>query len=223
MSEKSRWIAGALVFGLAGSVVTYLGIGASHQRDRSKAAAPEMGATARPNDGKDVERLRTELALMQSQIDILRNQTGGEQKVPVAAAPPAAKAEEVDPRTLLAQREESLRQWKDHMAEVAMDFEQEPIDRTFATTAKRAVERELQNNPVIQAAAGKVECRTHTCRIEVHDPRNADVSKQLQMFLHKLGGTLPRAQADEVEDPNGQSTLVLYMTDQEPVAQGPDK
>jgi hypothetical protein len=174
------------------------------------------------NEGKDVARLRAELALVQAQVNGLRKRES-EQKGTETAAAEAAEAQEVDPQTLRAQREESERKWKDHMAEVAMDFEQEPVDRAFATTAKTAIERELQNNPVVQAVAGKVECRTHTCRFEIRDARNADVSKQLQMFVHKLGGTLPRAQADPVEDANGQLSLVLYMTDQEPLAQGPNK
>jgi len=223
MSVKSRWVVGALVFGLAGSAVAYVGFGASgHRRDRDKVATPERAATERADKGQDVERLSAELALMRREINHLRDRES-EQKAPEAAEPPATGAEEVDPQKLRAEHEEADRQWKDHMAEVAMDFEQETVDRTFSTKATAAVEQELQNNPVIQAAAGKVECRTHTCRLEIRDARNSDVSKQLQMFVHKIGPTLPRAQADEVSDPNGQTHLVLYMTDQEPVAQGPNK
>jgi hypothetical protein len=223
MSVKSRWVVGALVFGLAGSAVAYLGSDAStHRRDRNEAAAKESAATDRADQGQDVERLRAELALLRGELNHLRDRES-EQKAPEAAEHPATEAEEVDPQKLRAEREEADRQWKDHMAEVAMDFEQETVDRTFATKATTAVEQELQNNPVIQAAAGKVECRTHTCRLEIRDARNSEVSKQLQMFVHKLGPTLPRAQADQVQDANGQTNLVLYMTDQEPVAQGPNK
>jgi hypothetical protein len=210
------------VFGLAGSVLAYLSFESYGQkRDRGKATTPERAATGRSENGKDIERLRTELARMQSQIDNLRQR--GEQKATETAAPKGAEPQELDAQALRAQREESARQWKDHMAEVAMDFEEEAVDRTFATTAKSAVEQELQNNPLLQAAAGKVECRTHTCRLEIRDARNPDVSKQLQVFVHKLGATLPRAQGDTVQGENGQSSLVLYMTDQEPVAQGPNK
>src|ERR1044071_9104787 len=141
MLEKSRWVAGALVFGLAGTVLAYLGFESYGQnRARGKATTPERAATGRSENDKDVERLRAELARMQSQIDNLRQR--GEQKATETAALPAAETQELDPQTLRAQREESDRKWKDHMAEVAMDFEQEAVDRTFATTAKAAVEQE---------------------------------------------------------------------------------
>jgi len=104
------------------------------------------------------------------------------------------------------------------MAEVAFAFEQEALDRAFATTMNDAVNRAMQDDPVIQKVAGKVDCRFRTCRVEIHDAKSNEVNQQLPGFLRSVGGSLRRAQADYVDGANGQKTVVLYLTNEEPAA-----
>jgi hypothetical protein len=73
-------------------------------------------------------------------------------------------------------------------------------------------------NPILSAAARGVECRSHTCRVELTG-RHAEVNNELGMFVHKLGPVLPRAKAERIEEPDGQVTMVLYVSErkEEPI------
>lgn len=222
MSGQNWLVASAIMFGLVGSVVAYLGFQAPARADNrahaaSSSTSPETSGKAM---GQDVERLRGEVALMQRQMLALRA-ANAEQKAPEAAA--AADPEMLDPESLRERREESTRRWKEHMVEVARAFEQEGIDRDFARTTKDAVDRVVQNDAVIQKVAGRVECRSRTCRVEIRDSKSTEVSQQLPRFLQAVGGTLRRAQADYVDGENGQKTLLLYLTNEEPVAETPHR
>lgn len=65
------------------------------------------------------------------------------------------------------------------------------------------------------ALRGKVrnlECRSRTCRVEIDDDRAGAVSKELPVFVQQLADTLPSTQADHIDDGNGHTTMVLYMT-----------
>lgn len=216
MSEKSWLLAGALFLGLVGSVAAHLGFRARAHVDGgpTPAASLARAEVVKARAETDVDGLRAEVARLQGQMLALRAQVA-EQKAP-EAVPPAPEPEALDPETLDERKRASARRWKEHMAEVAASFEQEPRDRNFSTTTAGAVDRAIQNNPVIQKVAGNVDCRSRTCRVEIHDGKGSEVSKQLPVFLHSLGPTLHRAQADNVEGPNGQTTTVLYLTNEEP-------
>jgi hypothetical protein len=222
MSGSSWLVAGALSLGLFGAALAYLGFQArAHANDRTRTAASTARSdAARPAaEGQDVERLRGELAQMQGQLLALRARVA-EQKAPEAAVA-TVQPEALDPETLREQREASTQRWKEHMVEVAAAFEQEVLDRDFATTTTDAVGGAIKNDPVLQKVAGKLDCRSRTCRLEIHDSKSSEVSRQLPIFLQSIGRTLRRAQADYVDGENGQKTVVLYLTNEEPVAEVP--
>jgi hypothetical protein len=223
MSGKALFVVGAVVVSLAGSVVVYRGLRAPEpvRSPSARAVAESRQAESSPNSNSnaDVERLRAELGLLQGQLSSLRERVA-EQKAPVAPVETEAP-EELDPATLQQRREEDAARWKDHMSEVAAAFEQETVDRGFATQAMDALDKAIQSDPVIQAAAGNIDCRSRTCRVEIHDDGGGKIGKQLPLFLHSVGGALPNMQADKVAGENGQSTLVLFMTNEQPVAQVP--
>lgn len=218
MSGRNWLIASALVLGLTGSMAAYLGFQARARADgRANTAAPPAKAQARGQ--ADVERLRGEVAALRGQMlalgDRVAERSASEAPTPVAE--PAALA----PEPLRERGRAGARSWKEHMVEVAVSFEQEPLDRNFSTATKGAVERAIQNNPVIQKVAGNVDCRSRTCRVEIHDGKSNEVSKQLPIFLQSLGRTLRRAQADHVDGGNGRKTMVLYLTNEEPTGPAP--
>ena len=221
MSGKVWLGTGALVVVLAGSVVAYRALHPPAHVGGHVAAAAGPAVTP-AGTGQDVEQLRAELALVQNQLFALRDRVSEEKaSAPVTAPPPEPEA--LDPVTLRQRREEAEQQHKDHMAEVAANFEQEPVDRRFATTARAAVDQVIKGNPVLAAAVGETDCRSHTCRVEIHDAKGADVSKQLPIFLNQVGTTLPNMQADHIDEENGQTTAVLFLTDEQPVARAPAK
>lgn len=216
MSGSSWLVAGALGLGLAGSVAALLGFQARARADgrADTPVSPAPAEAARPGEGKDVERLRGEVALLQRQMLALRDRVAEQKEV--AAEAPAAEPETLDPEALQERRKASAQRWKAQMLEVAAAFEQEPLDRNFSTTTKGALDKAIQNNSVIQKVAGNVDCRSRTCRVEIQDAKSPEVSKQLPLFLQAVGPTLRRAQADHVDGESGQKTMVLYLTNEEP-------
>jgi hypothetical protein len=219
MSGRTWLVGGVLAVAvtIAGSVVAYGGHLGRVRADSAKVApSSAKPEAARLEGSQDIERLRAELAQVQGQLLTLRDRVD-EPKMPEAAAA-AAEPEKLDPETLRARREEGARRWKEHMSEVATAFEQETHNHGFATTAKGAVDRAIQSSPVLQKLANNVDCRSRTCRVEIHDGKSPDVSKQLPIFLQSIGRTLSTAQADYVDGENGQKTAVLYLTNDPPDA-----
>lgn len=210
MSGKAWWIAGGTVVGLAGALAAHRGF---HEPIKIEPARVE--ALARPLEPRnDVTALRSELALMKAQVVSLHGAMA-ERTSPQPPAP-TTRAEAPDPATLQERRLEGARRWQEHMAEVAATFEDEALDRNFAATAQASVERALESQPALKSAAGKVDCRSRTCRLEVRKDGAGLVDKQLPLFLRAVGGVLPRAQADHIEGENGQKTMVLYLANGNP-------
>jgi hypothetical protein len=172
-----------------------------------------------PGGAKELERLRGEIALLQAQMLALQDRMT-EPRSPEAVVP-KPEPELLDPETVRERQRASARRWKEHMAEVAASFEQEPRDRNFSTTKKAAVDRAIQNNPVLQKVTGDVDCRSRTCRVEIRDSKSPEVSKQLPALLQSVGPALRRAQADQVDGVNGEKTTMLYLTNEEPGGQPP--
>jgi len=217
MSGRTWLLGGVLAVAVSGSVVAQGGLLGRVRADSAKVAPLSAKPEATRFEGnQDIERLRAELAQVQGQLLTLRARVD-EPKTPEATAA-AAEPEKLDPETLRARREESARRWKEHMGEVATAFEKEAFNRGFATTAKGAVDRAIQSSPVLQKVADNVDCRSRTCRVEIHDGKSPDVSKQLPIFLQSVGRTLSSAQADYVDGENGQKTAVLYLTNEPPDA-----
>lgn len=221
MSNRG-WVAGSvLALGLAASVMAYRGFRATEHAEQRAMTVAAQAEVHRADPGANVERLRSQVALMQGQLASLSERTADEKAPPPEAAPPPV--EELDPAELRERREADSRRWKEHMAEVAASFEQETLDRSFATTAKESVDKAISANPAIQATARKVDCRSRTCRVEIGDAKSATVEKQIPLLLNSLVRTLPRAQADYRDEENGQKTIVLYLTNEEPVAHAPPR
>ena len=212
MSWKIAWFTGSIVIALTGSVLIFGAIKAP-ERARALAASPEKPREAASNSS-DIDGLRAELGRLRSQMAGLR-ESMAEQKVPVAAPVPAPlPIEALSPAELKAAREEDTRRWKDHMAEVALEFDGETFDRNFSARATSALNEAMGSNPVIKGAAEKLECRSRTCRLEIRDATNSTVSTQLPLFLMSLHDSLPSMQADNFRAPNGQTTVVLFLTNE---------
>ena len=216
MSAKAALGIGALVLALAASVLVYRNLqppgGTARDTARAAAAEPVTAAPVAAKSDADSARMRAELGLLQGQLRALQERVN-ERKTSEAAAPVEAE-EPLDEASLMERRKEDARLWKEHMAEVSAAFASEPLDRRFASVGETAITAAIQKNPVIQAAAGKIDCRSRTCRVEIADDQNPKLDKELPLFVQSLGGTLPNMKAERVGDRSGPSTMVLYFTNE---------
>ncbi|HTV24889.1 MAG TPA: hypothetical protein VMG12_39620 [Polyangiaceae bacterium] len=214
MNERVKY-ASALVIAIAAvSVVAFgrLETPANGKAARSLVAQPTVPGNASPPPTGDLSRLGAEVASLQAQLAAV--QSGLAQR---AAAEAEARSEEPSRDPAVAptpeeSRAESEAQWQVHMAEVAADFAEEPVQKAWADEKQEFVEAQLQNQATLNGAAGRVECRSRSCRV-AFTGNSTDLNKDLPLFVHSLGDTLPSAQAERIDEPDGRVTMVLYVSD----------
>jgi hypothetical protein len=215
MSAKAAFGAGAIVLAVGAAVPIYRSLQAPERAARHPvhAAEPVTAAPVAAKSDADLARMRAELGLVQGQLRALQERVT-EQKAPEAAA--AVEADEPsDGVSLQERRIEDARLWKEHMTEVSAAFASEPLDRGFASVGQAAITTAFQKHPVIQAAAGNVDCRSRTCRVEIADNQSGKLDKELPLFVNSVGETLPNMKAERVGDRRGPSTMVLYFTNEQ--------
>lgn len=145
--------------------------------------------------GAEVSLLKGRLAAQQSSID-------------AAASAMAANAAPPPRRTL----EEAREEWHAHMADLEARFNSERIDVVWAAATRAEIERGLDQEPDLRAAAGRLECRAETCRLELRDDRSNAVDEAVPSFFTKLHGRLTSLKTDVVTNEKGESLHVLYMS-----------
>ena len=157
--------------------------------------------------------MRAELGLVQGQLRALQERVT-EQKAPEAAAAVVAD-EPSDGVSLQERRVEDARLWKEHMAEVSSGLRKRAARSRLRVRGAGGDHHGFSKHPVIQAAAGNVDCRSRTCRVEIADNQSGKLDKELPLFVNSVGGTLPNMKAERVGDRSGPSTMVLYFTNEQ--------
>ena len=98
------------------------------------------------------------------------------------------------------------------LAKAEEQFANEPSDATWSS-ARKAGFRELSDkNDGIKNALRSVECRSHTCRVELLDDAAANLSENLPLFFSEFAATMPNVMADRVTSPDGTASYVLYLS-----------
>jgi hypothetical protein len=98
------------------------------------------------------------------------------------------------------------------MADVQADFFMEPRDAKWSSNMSTTIRDVAGKSDVMREALHNIECHSQTCRVEVTDDGSGKITQEMPIFVNQLGGNLPSAQADRIDNGNGKSTLVLYLT-----------
>jgi hypothetical protein len=216
MKHSARWAATALVaFAAVGGWFTFRA--EPSVKPAKVASSSEKEAPRSRAERAEVERLRAELNGVKAGLNALTR--AASQEVVVASksaeATPAEELEEeeVDPMEAeRTRREEAARIWDEHMAEVSANFQAEAVDNSWAAPTAKTVAQALQDDPALSAAAGAIDCRSQTCRVELKNDGTGTLDKQLPLFAQTLGPVLPRIDAAHERDPGGTERVVLYLT-----------
>lgn len=219
MNRIALWSMG-VVAGVAVSVGMYQFYGSQRQGTARAETATSEAPSSPVRSVEANARLQTELTSVKAQLAAIKTQlatraSAGEERSREIAE------EELPTATPEQQRADDARAWKEHMAKVAQAFEAEALDPRWASVTGETVENAVLADPVISAAAGEVQCRSKTCRIEITMDTAGAVDKQLPLFVHGLGGTLPFGQADRIENSDGTISLALYLGTRAPDAPEP--
>ena len=110
------------------------------------------------------------------------------------------------------QVERDKAQWEDQMVAVDADFEAEPRDSRWASSATNLLRDRATDDEVMRTALKQIDCRSTICRVDMIDDQKGDFARQLPVFLQSLGSAFPTGQASTVENPDGTRTLSIYLS-----------
>lgn len=176
-------------------------------------AAPAVADNTRTADGthQEMAALREEVALLRAELSGLKR-TVREQSQMLAGTVAEEDTAANEPHAKAAAQEEEERLYQERMASVEADFWRESADPGWAAQATATVQEALAGDEAMQAAARNVECRSRTCRLEIADDGAGALAKSMPFLASRLAETLPDMTTDQVEDGNGGSTTILYLS-----------
>ena len=93
-------------------------------------------------------------------------------------------------------------------------FRQQAIDPTWSANTSASIRSALNSEEVGGIQADNIDCRSESCRVELRDDGSGSLSKSMPMLAQQLAGTMPNITANNITQPNGDSTLVLYLSRQ---------
>lgn len=152
--------------------------------------------------GAQVAQLRQEVDALRLHIARLPNgsQAAADATWLEARRDPLARAE--------ADRAEAVR-----VAATEAAFRAEPRVLAWSEATAAGLRDALSlTSASLRSAARSVECRSSSCRIEIDDDAVPDLPAQLPRFVQHASALLPNVTAGEVDQGNGQTATVLYLS-----------
>jgi hypothetical protein len=70
----------------------------------------------------------------------------------------------------------------------------------------------FEEDEALRGLTRSVDCREHSCRVEIRDTPGVDLMKQLPLIAAKLGSQLPNLTVERV-DHGGYGATVLYLSE----------
>jgi hypothetical protein len=171
---------------------------------------PAMRAAGGPVTPEAVElaELRQEMARLRHQVSTQEQRLAAVDPAKLEASDSVAR----DPRTDPDMRAEQDRKYREYLASLDTAFRKESRDPQWSTTTSSVVQTALVADNDLRSLARGVECRSHTCRVELADDSSGKLDKILPMFAQQVSQSLPSVIANHGEDTSGAATMVLYMS-----------
>jgi hypothetical protein len=163
--------------------------------------APAPASTTQPDLAQQVAQLRQEVAAIRAQLA----------RGPMANT--AAQTREANPRTDPAARQEAERTERMRIASAESAFRGEKQDTRWDQTTTASVRSALtQADENLRQQVRSIECRSQTCRLEINAEAAGALDRDLPMVLSRLGDTLPKITAGQIDQGNGRMATVLYLS-----------
>jgi len=152
---------------------------------------------------EEVQALRQEVALLRAELAALKRQSAEK-----ATVEPQAVDLRMDSNARA--EAESLRQARFEALEAA--FRQEPREPRWAESTRSTIQDALGRVNIAESSLRGLECRSHTCRVELAHDGSSDLGKTLPMFANRVGSVLPSLTAQPVFQGTGGPTTVLFLS-----------
>jgi hypothetical protein len=156
----------------------------------------------------DLAELRGEVESLKAEVLALRHQPPAQSSpVPSRADGPPAPDVRSDPSAL---DEAATRQAQMEMIDAA--FRRQTIDQSWSANTTSAIHEVLNSTEVGGLHAETIDCRSSSCRVELHDDGTGRLSKSLPIVAQQLAGSMPTVMANTIPQGDGTSNVVLYMS-----------
>ena len=163
------------------------------------------------------DQLSEQINSLQRNLQALKSQLQAKQGEPAAAAkvpPPGTPG--ADPAAVEAVRAADDARNREYMVGVAQSFANERVDANWAGRASQQVKTTLETDETLRSLARNVECRAQTCRVELQDDGSGKLTARLPLLAMGVADVMPTISAERVDQGNGRSAMVLYLSTQRP-------
>lgn len=190
---------------------------------RSPPSAPAPVATTQtPPADWGAQVLAAQVDRLQRELDALKGRYGAQQRASAVqkAQPPNEVRTDSDVEgsadDARALRAADLEQHREYMSDIAQTFTSERIDNVWALQTSSRINAAFDDHPALRQLGHNIECRAQTCRVSVEDDGSGSISTRLPALALSVVDVLPSISAERVDQGNGRTAMVLYMSAQNP-------
>jgi hypothetical protein len=159
---------------------------------------------------EQLDDLRRRQIAIKSRLLSRQSQSGARQGVPGDPLKPLGSHSDLE--DVEGERAAEAERYHAYMAGIAQAFSSERVDSVWAGHASSRVSATLEADEVLRGVAHNVECRQRSCRVEIDDDGSGRLNQRLPFFALGLADVLPTIAAERVDQGNGRSATVLYMS-----------
>ena len=206
-----------------GALVVAAGVSLYFHESESTPTAPTIMQSASPAGDARVAQLTRQVEALQRSLSAVQSQLASQKQTSAPDRAAAAKDSPPPELDVAAQRAQELERRRLYMAGVAAGFNNEKIDPAWATRVASRVSATFEGNEELRKRLRGVECRTQTCRVQMDEDDSVALSRQMPFLSLSLVDVLPSMSVDHIDQGNGHSTMILYMSSRAGAASGAGK
>jgi hypothetical protein len=199
----------------AAMYLTYLQLQPSEDMPHhSDAVSVDHSAVTRIPGGQgttlaDLAALQGEVDSLRAEVLALRHQLPAQASpVPPRADGPTAPDVRSDPNA----REEEAAERQAQLEKIDAAFRRQTVDQSWSANTTSAIHEVLNSTEGGGLQAENIDCRSSSCRVELHDDGTGRLSKSLPIVAQQLAGSMPTVTANTIPRGDGTSNVVLYMS-----------
>jgi hypothetical protein len=168
-------------------------------------------------DAADLAALREEVASIRAEVRMLRSLIPPQTASATARADGQPAAMRSDPSA----RAEAAREHQVEMEAVDAAFRKQVTDPSWSANTTTAIREALGSEEMGGMQAENIDCRSSSCRVELHDDGSGHLSNSLPTFVRRLAEATPTIRANTIPQADGTSVVVLYMSREKSEEQPP--
>jgi len=125
--------------------------------------------------------------------------------------PPATATNDSGSEARLETPEQARQNWREHMDQVAIEYDLETRDARWARDTESKLQGVLSASRALGDAVESLDCRSASCRIQLKPSQAANFEDDLLRAVHEVGSFLPETQFDAADPGQGKRFTVIYL------------